>query len=183
MNTENMAITEHRIDFHGDEVLSVKDENGQIYVPLRRLCENIGTTYQSQVVKVRSDARFNCHDITTVAEDGKNRSMLCLPLDKISAWLMIISPNKVHEGIRERLIRYQTECAEALYSYWTKGAAINPRVEAIAHGDAAEWLAEQKAASVPSPVVGDVDYPGFFFSSRVSNYIEPIFRKAMFPGG
>ncbi|WP_335899230.1 phage antirepressor N-terminal domain-containing protein, partial [Salmonella enterica] len=59
--------------------------------------------------------------------DNQRRSVICLALRKLSAWLNTISPNKVRPEIRERVIRYQEECDDVLYEYWTKGQVTNPR--------------------------------------------------------
>lgn len=53
--------------------------------------------------------------------------MVCLALRKLAAWLNTISPNKVKTEIRDRVIRYQNECDDVLYEYWTKGQVTNPR--------------------------------------------------------
>lgn len=62
-----------------------------------------------------------------VAEDGKRRNMVCLPLRKLAGWLQTISPNKVRPEIRDKVIQYQNECDDVLYEYWTKGVVVNPR--------------------------------------------------------
>ncbi|MFS9904411.1 phage antirepressor N-terminal domain-containing protein, partial [Salmonella enterica] len=42
-----------------------------------------------------------------------------------------ISPNKVKPEIRDKVIRYQEECDDVLYDYWTKGVVINPRKTSV----------------------------------------------------
>ncbi|OFC62934.1 hypothetical protein BBW68_07460 [Candidatus Erwinia dacicola] len=41
---------------------------------------------------------------------------------------MSINANKVKPEIREKVMQYQQECDDALYDYWTKGIAINHRL-------------------------------------------------------
>lgn len=53
--------------------------------------------------------------------------MACLAFRKFAAWLSGIQPNKVKPEIREKVIRYQEECDDVLYEYWTKGLVTNPR--------------------------------------------------------
>lgn len=72
-------------------------------------------------------------EITSVAEDGKLRGMMCLPLKKLPAWLYSISPNKVAPELREKIIRYQEECDDALWNYWTQGVAERPGAAATAN--------------------------------------------------
>ncbi len=40
---------------------------------------------------------------------------------------MTISPNKVKPELRDTVIKYQEECDDVLWEYWTKGKAVNPR--------------------------------------------------------
>ncbi|MES2041907.1 MAG: phage antirepressor N-terminal domain-containing protein [Pseudomonadota bacterium] len=67
-----------------------------------------------------------------VAEDGKNRDMICLPLRKLPAWLCSINPSKVKPELREKVTRYQDECDDALWNYWTQGTATRPGTMTVA---------------------------------------------------
>lgn len=70
------------IIFHEDTIFIV-DHEGQPFVPIRPICENLGIAWNSQYTKFMSDPElWNCRDIITVAGDGKQREMLCLPLKK-----------------------------------------------------------------------------------------------------
>ncbi|PHM51202.1 antirepressor [Xenorhabdus hominickii] len=57
--------------------------------------------------------------------------MTRLALRKLAGWLATISPNKVKPEIRGKVIRYQDECDDVLYEYWTKGIAVNPRKRSV----------------------------------------------------
>lgn len=46
-----------------------------------------------------------------------------MALRKLAGCLHTISPNKVRPEIRDNVIRYQEECDDVLYDYWTKGEA------------------------------------------------------------
>jgi hypothetical protein len=115
------------IDFHGDKIETF-EANGERWVAMRRICENLGMAwgYQSQKLEEQRE-KFNCSDIRTVAEDGKTRKMLAIPTRNLALWLACINPNKVAEHVRPKLERYHKECAKALDDYWTKGVAINER--------------------------------------------------------
>lgn len=127
------------VKFHEDTIYSV-DYNGEQYTPVRPIVENIGLDWATQTVKLRENTHFNCWDIPTVAQDGKNRDMLCIPVRKLTAFLYSINANKVREDLRDKLIQYQEECDEVLWQYWTKGhvtkasvtkAIDKPYVEAL----------------------------------------------------
>lgn len=56
---------------------------------------------------------------TSVAADGKMREMLCLPVKYVFGWLFRIDSRNVKEEARENLLRYQNQCYDILYNYFT----------------------------------------------------------------
>ncbi|HDX1086916.1 phage antirepressor N-terminal domain-containing protein [Pasteurella multocida] len=118
-----------KTDFLGQEITLI-DNNGVAYVAMREVVEGIGLdwTRQSKKLNDYSD-KFNCRHMTTVAQDGKNREMLCMPIKKLNGWLFSINPNKVRSDLKERLENYQEECFLALWDYWTTGIARRDEVK------------------------------------------------------
>lgn len=122
--TENTLMP---VTFHGDTIYCIEHE-GQPFTPVKPIVENLGIDWANQSVKLQNTSHFNCCDITTVAQDGKNRKMLCIPVRKVTAFLYSINANKVREDLRDKLIRYQEECDEVLWQYWTTGKATKESV-------------------------------------------------------
>ncbi|HEB5521991.1 TPA: phage antirepressor N-terminal domain-containing protein [Klebsiella pneumoniae] len=126
----NLAINQSactiNVPFYGSE-LYVVNHNGEPYAPMKPIVEGMGLAWQSQLAKIKQRFSSTVTEIVMVAADGKSLTMICLALRKLAAWLNTISPNKVRPEIRERVIRYQEECDDVLYDYWTKGQAVNPR--------------------------------------------------------
>lgn len=120
------SLTQITVPFHNAELYIVEFE-GQPYTAMRPIVENMGLDWKAQLVKIKQ--RFNSvvGEITTTGKDGKQYQMLCLPLKKLFGWLMTISPNKVKPELRDTVIKYQEECDDVLWDYWTKGKAVNPR--------------------------------------------------------
>lgn len=116
----SVSISTINVPFHGDN-LYVVNYNGQPYVPMKPIVEGMGLTWQSQFEKVKQRFKSTITEIVIVAADGKERNMLCLALRKLAGWLHTISPNKVKPEIRGKVIRYQEECDDVLYEYWTTG--------------------------------------------------------------
>lgn len=112
------------IPFRQKELLLV-DCAGQPFVPMKPIVQGMGLDWKSQHAKL-SAGRFSSTmvEITTVALDGKQREMTCLPLRKLTGWLMSIHPNKVRPELREGIIAYQNECDDVLWSYWNNGMAV-----------------------------------------------------------
>ena len=115
MNTELITVP-----FQGEEVLIVQHE-GQPYVPVRHICDNLGVSWEPQYLKLtKASERWGVTIMVTEGIAGGKRQMLCLPLHKVPAWLMSITAHKVKPEIKPKLLAYQAECDKALWRYWTK---------------------------------------------------------------
>jgi len=130
-----------KVSFYGDEIIAIY-ENGQIWVAVKPIIENLGLSWSKQRRKLLADPVLSQvvaqKATTSQGKDGKSYrvEMLCLPVEYLNGFLFKINPNKVKdEKVRERIIRYQKECYRALYEYFFDGVAINKRffedVEAI----------------------------------------------------
>lgn len=119
MSKERILIA----NINGTEIYAVNQE-GETYVPIRPICTAIGINYTTQVDRIQSDSILS----TTVplrgmvAEDGKEREMICLPLRYVYGWLFSINPDRVKPEARDKVIEYKRKCYDALYDYFT-GAA------------------------------------------------------------
>lgn len=122
MNTELTPVT-----FHRDTVYLVEID-GQPFAPARPIVENIGLDWPGQYTKLISNKkRWTVEMISTVAGDGHERELLCIPVRKLPAWLATINVRKVRADLRAKLETYQAESDNVLWDYWTKGRAVNPR--------------------------------------------------------
>ncbi|WP_338804421.1 phage antirepressor N-terminal domain-containing protein [Xenorhabdus griffiniae] len=107
------------VPFYGAD-LYVVNYNGEPYVPMKPIVDGMGLAWQTQHRKLTE--RFAKGIIEMVIPTkGGSQSMICLALRKLAGWLATISPNKVKASIREKVIRYQDECDDVLYEYWTTG--------------------------------------------------------------
>lgn len=52
---------------------------------------------------------------------GGTQAMLAMPLRKLPAYLYSIDPRKVKPESREKVERYQAECDDVLWQYWSEG--------------------------------------------------------------
>ena len=113
------------VPFHGDTVVLVGQDN-EAYVAMKPIATNMGLSWQGQHEKLAERFASVIREIVTTGGDGKQYAMTCMPLKKLPAWLYSISPNKVAPELREKIIRYQEECDDALWNYWTQGVAERP---------------------------------------------------------
>jgi hypothetical protein len=168
MTDEPKAVVpteEKTIVFYDDELQAVKLESGEILVPVRRLCDNLGLSWAGQ------RERINRHEVLseelktvrvtrTVKEGGRGGGQvdtLCLPLDKVPGWLFGIQAGRVKEVIRPKLIRYQRECFRVLWDAFKADVipqidpelappAATPAEQNLAHIEALYNLARQQVA-------------------------------------
>ena len=117
-------ISTQTISFNHQSLVTFK-QNGTHYTAMKPICENIGLDWKSQYSRMKRDDVLNSTVviITTVAEDGKNREMLCLPIQYLNGWLFGIDINRCKPEIRDTLIKYKKECYQALHDYWFNGKA------------------------------------------------------------
>lgn len=116
-------ISTQTISFYGSELLTLKIED-VIYTAVKPIVEALGLSWGTQKRKlIDQQEKFNWVHMNSVAEDGKMREMICMPLKKLNGWLFSINPEKVRPDLKEKVIQYQEECFEALYNYWHFGKA------------------------------------------------------------
>jgi len=104
--------------FDGKEIEVVRDAEGNPWIGVRSVCLAIGVSPNRQIEKIQEDSRFNWSHMLSVAADGKNREVFCIPLLQLNGWLFGINPNKVSESVRQALIAYQNECFGVLYKHF-----------------------------------------------------------------
>lgn len=118
------------VPFYEDTVILLGKDNDP-YVAMKPIVTNIGLDWASQYTKLSSSsARWGVVIIATPSLGGAQEAV-CLPLRKLASWLMTINPNKVKTELHDKIVRYQEECDDALWSYWTKGSAERVGVRSV----------------------------------------------------
>lgn len=119
----------HHVPFHEETLIVVEDSLGDRFVAMRPIVEALGLSWSAQLQRIKRDAVLdeNCVVMNTVAEDGKDREMVGIREHMFHGWLFTISTSRVKPELREKLDMYRRECFDVLHSYFTEGAAWNPR--------------------------------------------------------
>lgn len=104
---------------NGVEILTV-NRDGEVYVPIKPICEAIGIDAKAQREKLQTDEFFDSVGtiIVSTGADGKSYEMYALPLRYIYGWLATINPGNVAPEAREAVTRYRRECYEVLYRHF-----------------------------------------------------------------
>jgi hypothetical protein len=92
-------------------------ENGQKWVSVNKICENLGIATNRQINKLKSDPTYEAR-LIEVPTAGGVQKVFCIPLEKLNGWLFTINPNKVKPEAREKLIAYKNECFKVLYEHF-----------------------------------------------------------------
>lgn len=113
------------VPFDGD-LLYLINQGGEPFAPLKPIAGALGINWATQTAKLNHNRhRWGVAMIATPSPGGP-QEMLCLPLRKLPAYLYSIDARKVHQAARPKVERYQAECDDALWDYWSQGHAINP---------------------------------------------------------
>lgn len=117
-------ISTQTVSFNNQSLITI-EQNGMHYVAMKPICENIGLSWEPQLLRIKRDNVLSSTMIVMiiVAEDGKKREMICLPIEYLNGWLFGIDINRCNPEIRDTLIKYKKECYQALHDYWFNGKA------------------------------------------------------------
>ncbi|MDV3510922.1 phage antirepressor N-terminal domain-containing protein [Stenotrophomonas sp. C4297] len=120
-----MATGIVHVEFHGAELIG-RLHQGQPFVAMRPIVEAMGLDWSKQLDKLKSHPVL-ARQLSTlrgmVAGDGKGRQMQVLPLSRLPFWLATVNPNKVKAAIRERVILFQEQAADALAAAFLSNGA------------------------------------------------------------
>ena len=102
-------------------IISLEEGRGKL-IPIRPICDALGVSMQKQLEKIKED-----EDLTStvtlrvmVAADGKDREMVCLPIEFVFGWLFTINPKNVKPEAQAAVRQYRMQCYKALYEYFTE---------------------------------------------------------------
>lgn len=122
--------TTTKVPFYGNEIMVI-EKNGRRYVAMKPIAEALGLAWKNQYEVIMNDPVLSSIILVTriVAEDGKQREMICLPLEYLNGWLFKVPASRYTGKKREAIIRYQTECYKVLYDYFHNGGAVNSNAD------------------------------------------------------
>jgi hypothetical protein len=163
MSENEQALTpieERTLEFYDDELLAVKMVDGAVYVPVRRLCDNLGLAWPGQYERIQrdeilSEAVKTVRVTRTVIEGGRGggpADTICLPLDMIPGWLFGVQVSRVREDLRPKLKRYRRECFKVLWDAFKSDILpaaperrdLTPAEQGLAMAEAVYHLAKQQ---------------------------------------
>lgn len=110
------------VAFYGSSLATIKVKN-TIYVCMKSVVNGIGLDWSTQHRKLRGCyQKYGCGFLSIPVKNG-TKKILVIPLKKLTNWLQSINPKKVKSNLKELVLTYQSECAEAIQKHWRKPQA------------------------------------------------------------
>lgn len=112
-----------------DKELQVEIVDGEPYVALKPIVEDLGLDWSAQYRRVKRDLVLQkAIAMVAMANSQHGQEMLLIKLKMLPGWFFTIDNSSVSEGVRDRLIKYQEEVYDVIYEYFFSGYALNHRV-------------------------------------------------------
>ncbi len=134
-----------------DDLLAVQDD-GNVWVALRPMCDTLGIDYAAQMRKLRRRSWAGVAQRATPSAGGIQQTTV-ITSDTVPLWLATVDENRVAVAARPKLVAYQREARDALDAYFNKRAVTVPAVNqfdvlraAIDQIEAAQREAEEAKA-------------------------------------
>jgi hypothetical protein len=113
------------VPFQGT-MLFVVEHAGQPYTPMRPIVEGMGLDWKSQYRRLTDDKNRWGVVMMTIPSKGGFQETLCIPLRKVTGWLMTIETRRIRPELRANVRAYQNECDGVLWRHWTQGRGQQP---------------------------------------------------------
>jgi phage antirepressor YoqD-like protein len=191
------AVSIDTFDFHGHRAAVLTDHRGHWVFP-KQLSAFMGLDGDNQRKRINRNHWSQGWTATMAVQipgDAQTREHFLLHQRRLPTWLGSITTGNIkNQNVRAEVERHQTEFADALADYLTKGVAINPRVEkpmtelelahryiaalereqtlVVANGQLAEQVAEMapKAEGYDDLIAAD----GYLDMNAVAKVLGPV---------
>lgn len=121
------SVLQKVVSFHGDQLIGVQTEDGTVYAPFNRLCENLGLQRAGQTQRIqRHTVLTDALVMLSIETAGGAQHVQCLRIDALPLWLSGVQASRVKEELREKLIRYQKEAAVVLWQAFKPQILVEP---------------------------------------------------------
>src|SRR3954453_6303286 len=121
-------LEERMIDFYGDSIVAALvtvDDQPEVYVPLRPLCDYLGLDWSAQRRRIGRDPvlaeMLQPLRLTRGKPAGGDPEVLSLPLEYLPGWLFGISAGRVRAELQDKITRYRRESFRVLWRGFPAG--------------------------------------------------------------
>lgn len=148
-------IEQKQVQFYNDQLTAIRVDSGNVFIPVRPICELLGIDWNGQRRRINRDAvlKTEMRTVDVTSTEGSRqvtRGVLCLPLDFISGFLFGINAARVRDDLRDRVIRYQRECYKVLAEAFQEGrlTAETTSLDNLLNSDSEAAEAYRMAAAI-----------------------------------
>lgn len=123
-----MSKTEiQTVKFAGTDLDCMQEDQGVVWVSLRRACEGMGIDYSGQLSRIKTQHWAVMEMISTTGSDGKTYEMTMIDLDTLGMWLATIQSSRVSTKARPQVERYQREVVKVIREAFFPSALVAPK--------------------------------------------------------
>lgn len=108
--------------------------DGDVLIPMKQLSETVGLGWKAQHERIHNTPILaeGIRIIRIPSASGGLQETLCLPIKLAYVWLVTVPVGHIrHPQTRQRVDLLQRESFDAMYNYWSRGMAVNPRALAM----------------------------------------------------
>ena len=116
------------IAIFGDmKIRAIVGEDGQQYFSPRAVCDWLGVDWSTQRRKIMNDEILSSSvtQMTTVAQDGKQRKVAMMPVSRLAGWMLSFKEGKIRPELRPAMRAYKREAYAVLDAWFMKGQRNN----------------------------------------------------------
>lgn len=113
-----------------EEVEAVRDESGNGWVVVKKVCEVLGVDHSGQVKRLKELPWVVMEKISMTAADDKIYNQLCISTESTPQWLATINTAKVAPKVKPKLIQFQKLAAKALAEWFFGRSRSEPSTKA-----------------------------------------------------
>lgn len=107
--------------FNGAELLAIKGDNGKLYSPLKKFCEQLGIDDSSQLKRIKRNLVLLLGMVKMyIPSKGGLQSTVCIDIDFLPMWLSSIQTNECKEEVRPMLLEFQLHAKDVLVQAFIK---------------------------------------------------------------
>jgi hypothetical protein len=120
-----------QVEFGGISLLAFTAEDGQLYVSLRQLCQQLGLHYPSEMRRIRAMPALaeGLHDLNPHLPECGIRKTPYLPVELVPGWLIGVNTQQVREPtLRQKLLACQQEMGQLAWQIFGPTLALEPEL-------------------------------------------------------
>lgn len=114
------------IPFRGDDLLAI-EVNGKPHVAFKPVVFALGLDYSAALQRLKRQ-HWAATAVTTIPDGNRSvQQVVTVDVKTLLMFLATVQTSRVAEAMRPKLVAYQSEVADVIEAYWTRGHAANPR--------------------------------------------------------